>query len=665
ARDLHGTLYAKICPSETPEGQSTSLVKNLALMAEITTEDIDKEKIKAQLEEMGVSLKNKGKVGVYIDGEYVGNYEDGYELFKKLVRLRRDGLLSSSINFHFRDYINEFNINTTKGRIRHPYIVVENGKPLLNTNILKRIKEGKMRWEHLVKTGIVEYLDAEEEENALIAKSMDEVNEKHTHVEIEPSSIFGAVAGLLPYPEYNSSPRLTMASSMLKQSLGLYASNYNLRFDTKGYVMYYPQKPIASTAVYDALKLEKRAAGQNFVVAVMSYRGWNMADAVVINKSAIDRGLGRAVMFKTYQTEEAQYPGGYTDKITVPTHKVIGYKGEEAYQALDEDGVAKVEAEVKEGDVIIGKISPPRFMEELSIFGIVDEKMRDTSVQLKEGEHGRVDKVIITSGSSGNKLIKVRVRMNKIPEIGDKFSSRHGQKGVIGMVLPQEDMPFTKDGIVPDLIINPHAIPSRMTAGHLLEMLGVKWASITGNTVDATPFSGDRLEKFTKELKELGFDEWGEEEMYDGITGQKIKVKIFVGVIYYERLHHLVSNKIHSRTRGPVQLLTAQPTEGRSREGGLRFGEMERDTLIGHGAVAAIRDRLLENSDKANIYVCRDCGAFAYYDYQKETLICPVCKSTNIGEVEMPYSFKLLLEEIKSLHIYPRLLVGKKGEEDE
>ncbi len=452
---------------------------------------------------------------------------------------------------------------------------------------------------------------------------------------------------------------------MLKQSLGLYASNYNLRFDTKGYVMYYPQKPIASTAIYDALRLEKRAAGQNFVVAVMSYRGWNMADAVVVNKSAIDRGLGRAVMFKTYQTEVAQYPGGFKDKITVPTYKVIGYKGEEAYEHLDEDGVAKVEAEVKEGHVVIGKISPPRFMEELAIFGIVDEKMRDTSITLKEGEHGRVDKVIITETDSGNRLIKVRVRMNKIPEIGDKFSSRHGQKGVIGMILPQQDMPFTKDGIVPDLIINPHAIPSRMTAGHLLEMLGVKWASITGNTVDATPFSGDKLEKFTQELKELGFDEWGEEEMYDGITGQKIKAKIFVGVIYYERLHHLVSNKIHSRTRGPVQLLTAQPTEGRSREGGLRFGEMERDTLIGHGAVATIRDRLLENSDKATFYICRDCGAFGYYDYIKNTLICPVCKSTNIGEVEMPYSFKLLLEEIKALHIYPKVHIGKKGDVDE
>ncbi|MEM2768888.1 MAG: hypothetical protein QXQ15_00315, partial [Candidatus Anstonellales archaeon] len=315
--------------------------------------------------------------------------------------------------------------------------------------------------------------------------------------------------------------------------------------------------------------------------------------------------------------------------------------------------------------VIIGKLSPPRFLEDLDFTRATEEKYKDSSIKVKEGEEGRVDRVMITENQDGDVVIKVRFRLNKIPEIGDKFSSRHGQKGVIGMLVDQKDLPFTKSGIVPDLIINPHAIPSRMTAGHLLEMLGCKAACITGKYVDATPFSGDKLEKFIQELKSLGFDEWGEEEMYDGVTGEKIKVKIFIGVIYYQRLHHLVSNKMHSRTKGPVQLLTSQPTEGRSREGGLRFGEMERDTLLGYGAAATVIDRLLENSDKHVEHVCLDCGSFAYYDEPSEEYVCPVCGSNNVGHIEIPYAFKLLLNEIISMHIYPKLFIRKKGDLDD
>ncbi|MEM1700460.1 MAG: DNA-directed RNA polymerase subunit B [Candidatus Anstonellales archaeon] len=665
ARDLHGTWYGKICPSETPEGASTSLLKNMAIMAEITTEKVDVTPILAILNPYLTDSRSEHNVQVYLDGDYIGEVKNGKELFDALVSARRAGEISSSVNFYFREEFNEFYINTSPGRLRRPYLVIERGE-LKILRIWDEVKSGKYSWEQLVKMGYIEYLDAEEEENAFIAKSMNDLgDERYTHMEIDPSTLFGIAAALLPFPEYNSSPRLTMASGMLKQSLGIYNSAFNFRYDTKAYINYYNERPIATTRTYDYLGLAKRAAGYNLVVAVMSYRGWNMTDAIVINKSAVDRGFGRSIMFKTYSTEIVEYYAQFRDKITKPGSMIMNVKHNVSYEKLDDDGLPRLEEKYVENDVIIGKLSPPRFLEDLDFTRATEEKYKDSSIKVKEGEEGRVDRVMITENQDGEVVIKVRFRLNKIPEIGDKFSSRHGQKGVIGMLVDQKDLPFTKSGIVPDLIINPHAIPSRMTAGHLLEMLGCKAACITGKYVDATPFSGDKLEKFVEELKSLGFDEWGEEEMYDGITGEKIKVKIFIGVIYYQRLHHLVSNKMHSRTKGPVQLLTSQPTEGRSREGGLRFGEMERDTLLGYGAAATVIDRLLENSDKHVEHVCLDCGSFAYYDEPSEEYVCPVCGSNNIGHIEIPYAFKLLLNEIISMHIYPKLFIRKKGDLDD
>lgn len=664
ARDLHGTWYGKICPSETPEGASTSLLKNMSIMAEITTEHVDPTRIIGIVQDHMRFVKSGERVEIYLDGDYLGEGYDGERLFRTLVESRRHGEISPSVNFYYRAQFSELYINTTPGRLRRPYLVIEKGEPKI-LRIWQDVKDNKYSWEQLVRMGYIEYLDAEEEENAYIAKSIDKIEPHHTHLEIDPSTLFGIAAALLPFPEYNSSPRLTMASGMLKQSLGIYNSAFSFRYDTKSYVNYYNERPIATTRTYENLDLSKRAAGYNLVVAVMSYRGWNMTDAVVINKSAVDRGFGRSIMYKTYSTEKVRYYADYEDKILKPDTNITMMKKRELYEKLDDDGLPKIEERYVENEILIGKISPPRFLEELSIGKVIEEKYKDSSVKVKEGEDGRVDRVMITQNEEGNVIVKIRFRMNKIPEIGDKFSSRHGQKGVIGMLVHQKDLPFTKSGIVPDLIINPHAIPSRMTAGHLLEMLGCKAACLTGKYVDATPFSGDRLEQFTEELKRLGFDEWGEEEMYDGITGEKIKVKIFIGIIYYQRLHHLVSNKMHSRTRGPVQLLTAQPTEGRSREGGLRFGEMERDTLLGYGAAAAVMDRLLENSDKHKEYVCLDCGSFAYRDHLTGEYVCPVCGSNNIAAIEIPYAFKLLMNEIISMHIYPRFFVRKKGDVNE
>ena len=606
-------------------------------------------------------VKPPRKASIYVNGKYVGDFDKADDLVKRLREKRRTNELNYQVNVYHNRHTGEIFINTDSGRVRKPYIVVEAGKSRLTPEILEKAKSGLLNWQHLIKMGVVEYMDAEEEENSYVALKPEDITERHTHLELDAFTIFGVTASVLPYVEYNSSPRITMACAMAKQSLGMYASNYICRYDTKAFVMFYPQAPLVQTDSYRVLGMKNASAGQNFVVALTSFRGYNMADALVMNRSSIDRGLGRVMMLKTYETEERQYPGGQKDKIEVPNPNVVGYRGEEAYTKLGEDGVVLPETEVSERDVLVGKTSPPRFLEEISVFGSVEEKKRESSMALKSGELGRVDSVMVTEGPSGNRIVKVRIRSVKVPEVGDKFASRHGQKGVVGLIVPQEDMPFTKDGIVPDLIINPHAIPSRMTAGHLLEMLGGKSSSMEGRLMDGTAFSGNTESDYRNALKDRGFEEYGEEILYDGVSGQEIRTKLFIGVIYYQRLHHLVSNKMHMRSRGPVQLLTHQPTEGRAREGGLRFGEMERDCLIGYGASMLIKDRLLDESDKTVQLVCIECGGIATHDFVKNKDVCPICGNESVEPVEMSYAFKLLLDEMKSLYIFPRVIVRDKA----
>lgn len=602
------------------------------------------------------------KIFVLLNGRLLGTVDTPETFMNRLLEERRAGVLPHQVNFFYNKKAGEIIVNSDSGRARRPYVVVENGKSKLTPELVEQLKQGQMSWGKLISIGVIEYLDAEEEEQVLIALEEKDITDKTTHLDVDPVTIMGVTVSILPYPEHNSSPRITMACSMAKQSLGTYATNFNLRTDSRAHILYYPQQPLMQTRPYGILNFGEHAAGQNFVVAVLSMKGYNSSDATVVNRSAVDRGLGRSVFYKSHDTEERRYPGGQKDKLEIPPMTSQGYRDEKAYRFLSDDGIIVPEAHVKSKDVLVGKTSPPRFLEEVTVFGMVEEKKRENSLSIKSGEEGFVDTVMVTDSLSGNRLVKVRVRSNKRPEQGDKFASRHGQKGVIGMLLPQEDMPFTKDGIVPDLIINPHAIPSRMTAGHLIEMLGGKASCYTGNFGDATAFVNDPQEKFKEELKELGFDEFGEEILYDGETGRQLRAKVFIGCIYYQKLHHLVSNKMHVRSRGPVQLLTHQPTEGRAREGGLRFGEMERDCLIGYGASQLIRERLLEESDMSYQVVCAKTGAVGYKNYIKNRLVSPLDENASeLYYVEMSHAFKLLLDEIKSMHIFPRLLMKDKA----
>ncbi len=598
---------------------------------------------------------------VYVNGKLVGFHPDPKALVQAIREKRGEGKLPPDMSIAYYPDTDEIYINLDAGRAMRPLIVVKDGKPLLTEDHIKQLKEGLISWNDLVRKGVIEYLDAEEEENAYIAVTEDELTPEHTHLEIHPALILGVVASVAPFPHHNSSPRVTMATAMLKQALGVYSANFNYRMDTQMHIMYYPQLPIVQTKQTKFIGLNDRPAGQNVIVAIMPYQGYNIEDAIILNKAAIERGLLRTVFFRTYSDEERRYPGGQKDRFEIPRPEIYGYKGEDAYKHLGDDGLAYPGREVRGGEVIIGKTSPPRFIEEVGELSLLEEKRRENSTVVRRGEEGVVDSVMITETTGGNKLVKVRVRAVKIPEIGDKFASRHGQKGVVGLIVPQHDMPFTADGITPDLIMNPHAVPSRMTVGHILELLGAKAGSLAYKLVNATAFEKPNVEWMRKVLKAYGFRPDGKEVLYNGITGEKIESEIFIGPIYYQRLKHLVSLKMHARARGPVQILTRQPTEGRAREGGLRFGEMERDTLIGHGAAMLLQERLLKESDEVEIPVCKKCGVIAIEDHIRKKTYCPICGGTDVYKIKTSYAFKLLLSEMMAMGIYPKLLLEDKA----
>ena len=601
------------------------------------------------------------KAKIYLNGELVGSVNNPKEFTEEMRKKRRSGELSNEMNITYYDDTEEIYIFNDPGRARRPVIIVKDGKPLLTEKHISKISKGELNWSDLIKKGIIEYIDAEEEENAYLAMSLKDLTPEHTHLEIDPSTMLGICAGIIPFSDHNSSPRNTMEAGMTKQALGLYVSNYALRTDTRAHLLHHPQTPIVKTRIIDATNYDERSSGQNIVVALMSYEGYNMEDAMILNKSSLERGMGRSSFFRSYEASERRYPGGQEDKFEIPEKGVKGYRSEESYKNLDEDGIVNPEAHVESGDVLIGKTSPPRFLEEIDEFGTVSEKRRETSVTVRHGEKGIVDAVLLTETVEGSKLTKIRVRETRQPEFGDKFASRHGQKGVVGLILSQEDVPFTEDGVVPDIIVNPHAIPSRMSVGQVLEMVAGKAGCLEGKRIDGTPFNPDVEKNIKQALLDNGFESAGCESLYNGSTGERIDAEIFVGVAFYQKLHHMTTDKVYARSRGPVQVLTRQPTEGRAREGGLRFGEMERDCLIAHGAALSLKERLLDESDKYEAIVCDNCGMLAINDKSKGKKYCPICGDSESYPVEISYAFKLLLDELKSLCIFPKLKLGDKA----
>ena len=530
-----------------------------------------------------------------------------------------------------------------------PVAIVEDGEPRLTEDQMDKLEDGEISLEDLVEDGVIEYIDAEEEENTYVAMHPEDVTEEHTHMELDTEIIHGISASLTVYPEHNRGDRVNFGAKMAGQGLGMPTREFHQRFDTRQNVLTYPQQPIVDTNTYDTL-IGDHPIGQNMVIALASFDGYNIEDAIIMNKASIERGLGRSTYMRTYKTEAKRFYGGQKDRISIPDKDVRGYRREEAYEHLDEDGIVNPETEVDSDDVIVGKTSPPKFLggggEEMKM-GLAER--RETSLTVRHGEQGVIDKVMMSETGDGDKLIKAKMREYRIPELGDKFATRHGQKGVVGMITPEENMPFTKQGITPDMILSTHAIPSRMTVSQIIELIGGKVGALRGEKVDATAYHGEDKDDLRDQLEELGFESSGKETMYNGVTGEEMEAEIMIGPGFYLKLSHMVGDKVHARSRGPVTLLTKQPTEGRSQEGGLRLGEMEKDVFVGHGASLLLKERF--GADATKIHVDKDSGDIGYLDRENNKVVKQNGEDGEFEETEIPHAMLLLLDELKSLMI--------------
>lgn len=658
AREIHPTEWCRLCPAETPEGSSIGLRKHLALLAEITpglnksANDLLIKSVNAEMEKATQREVPKA-YDVYFSGDFMGKTFAPKKITDNLRKKRRAGLINEQLNIVNYGEFREIRINTDTGRARRPLIIVESGKGKLTDDVIKKLEKGEIDTSYLMRHGIMEYLDAEEEENTYIAMKAENLTSHHTHLEVTPLAMLGLPATLIPYPGYNRGDRINYGAKMVGQSIGLPVANYLIRTDTKFNTLIYPQSPIIDTATSDILT--QYPSGQNVVLAVMCWDGYNLNDAIVMNKSSVERGLLRSVYYRTYETEKKRYWGGQEDEVAVPEPGIKGHRGEDAYKDLSDDGIINPETPVTSDSVLVGKSSPLRFLSGEEFAAGVENK-RETSITVRHGEGGTADTVLITENTNGNQVLKVRVRDRRIPELGDKFASRHGQKGVISLMVPHEDMPFTAGGVVPDIIFNPHGVPSRMTIGQLLELLAGKTKALTGKDIKGTAFDHMKEDEIRNLLLTAGFRNDGKEILYDGRTGKAYKVLIFTGMGFYLKLDHMVANKLHARSRGPVTLLTRQPTEGRAKRGGLRLGEMEQQCLVAHGAALTLKERF--DSDHATIPICQSCGLVAIYDKTNNRSACQLCKDSKIKWVETSYAFKLFIDEVKSMGIYPNLEVG-------
>lgn len=584
---------------------------------------------------------------IFLNEVYVGTCENSQDFVKKFRKQRRSGEIDDAYNIYYNDKQDFIYIEGTPGRVRRPLIIVEKGVSKLTKDHLKKLEKAEMTYSDLVREGIIEYLDSLEEENALVAMKENELTVEHTHLEISPMLIFGLNTGTIPFSDYDEPSRLMRGQKTVKQAVGMYALNYMKRKETDRNLLVNAQRPLVGTFIYDLLGFDTHPAGQNLTVAIMSFEGYNMEDALVLNESSIQRGLQRSYYYKLYSSSEIKYPGGLQDRIAIPNKDIKGFRMEEDYKYLEDDGIIYLGQTVGTGDVLVGKVSPPRFIEEIEGFGQMINLNVDSSLALKEDEKGVVSSIFMVENSDGDKEVNVLLRDYRSPVVGDKFASRHGQKGVVGALFKQSDMPFSENGIVPDAIFSPHSIPGRKTVSHVMEVLAGKVGALSGNFIDGSPFEGQKEEDLRAQLKDFGFNPTGSEVMYDPKTGKKMKAEIYVGSLYYLRLKHQVDNKIQARGTGPVQLLTRQPAEGRIRGGGLKLGEMEKDALISHGAALLLKERF--SSDQTTALVCTSCGYMAdpyLFSYRSK---CPMCSETKFDEVEIAYAFKLFVNELRSM----------------
>jgi DNA-directed RNA polymerase II subunit RPB2 len=668
-RKLHNSSWGFLCPAETPEGASVGVVKNLSYMSHITIPSNSgpiHEYVLPHiipLSELPATELDK-YVKVFVNGAWLGVSKDPFTLYQGFQEKKYKGIINiyTSIIFDFKN--KEIRVCNDAGRLIRPVLRVKNNNTNLKKDIVNRIKTGELEWNDLLcdlklDHSVIEYIDPEEQSHSMIAmKPQDLVAEKqfiyrYTHCEIHPSTIFGLLASCIPYPDHNQSPRNTYQSAMGKQAMGMYVTNYDSRMDKTAYVLSYPARPLVDTRLMGMVHLDKIPAGSPVIVAIMTHSGYNQEDSLLFNQGSIDRGLFQATIYHTEKDEDKKINGDEEIRCKPDPAKTKGMKYGN-YNKVTNAGIIPENTLLENNDVIISKVVP---IKENRNDHTKIIKYEDLSRTYRTNEESYVDKNYIDRNGDGYSFCKVRVRTVRRPVIGDKFSSRHGQKGTIGNIIPESDMPFTADGVKPDIIINPHAIPSRMTIGQLKETLLGKVLVELGLFGDGTSFGDLSIDLIRKELIKVGYESNGNQLMYNGLTGQQIETSIFIGPVFYQRLKHMVNDKQHSRSIGPMVNLTRQPAEGRSRDGGLRFGEMERDCMCSHGASRFTRGRLYDASDKYKVHVCNGCGLIAAYNNEMKIHICKTCDNrVDFSYVEIPYACKLLFQELQTMNIAPRIM---------
>ena len=586
-RSLQTSQWGMLCPSDTPEGEACGLIKNLALMTHITTDSEDKP-VRQLAYSLGVEDLNV-LVGidfyatdstylVFLNGVLLGVHRSPERFVGNFRKLRRAGRVGPFVSIYRTISQRTINISSDGGRICRPLIIVEKGEPKVKEQDLRDIIHGRLRFEDLVNQGKVEYLDTNEETDCDLAVYEADISynpkilsrsdvygmEKpnSTHLEIAPFTVLGAVAGLIPYPHHNQSPRNTYQCAMGKQAIGVIAYNQFNRADTLLYLMVYSQQPMVRSRTIELIGYDKVPAGQNATVAVMSYSGYDIEDALVLNKASLDRGFGRCQVMRKYATMIKSYPNQTYDRLVDASVDPITNQKIAKHEILDRDGIAGVGERVNSGQVLINKQMPVetsvRVVSENNLGDVSQVSFKSAPMTYKYPGDAVVDRVLITTNEEDQTLVKCMVRQTRRPELGDKFSSRHGQKGVCGIIVNQEDMPFADSGITPDVIMNPHGFPSRMTVGKMIELLAGKAGVLSGNlqygtvcfeSLNGQAFGGSKVEDMSRILVQNGYSYSGKDYVTSGITGEPLEAYIFFGPVYYQKLKHMVMDKMHARSR--------------------------------------------------------------------------------------------------------------------
>lgn len=671
-RKLHNTSWGFLCPAETPEGQSVGIVKNLSYMAHVTVNSTS-EPLHEYVNMLITSLDDLAptevfnKTKVFINGCWVGITDNPDSVFKELKDKKHTGIINIYTSIVFNYKTNEIRVCNEGGRVMRPLLRVKDNNLLITKEVIDGITAKKLRWDDLltntrINDSVIEYVDPDEQQSIMVSmrpcniikKNADNTFYKYTHCEIHPSTIFGILGSCIPFPEHNQSPRNTYQCAMGKQAMGVYVTNYQERMDKTAYVLNYPTRPLVDTRLMNMIELMKIPSGTNVVVAIMSHTGYNQEDSLLFNKGSVERGLFQATIYHTEKDEDKQKINGEEEIRCKPdAAKTKGMKFAN-YDKVNSVGLVNENTLIENRDIIISKVVP---IKENRNDHTKVVKFDDQSRVYRTNEDTYIDKNYMDRNGDGYTFAKVRLRAVRQPSFGDKFSSRHGQKGTIGNIIPEKDMPFTRSGIKPDIIINPHAIPSRMTIGQLKETLLGKVLVELGLLGDGTSFGDLGVPNICKELQKAGYESNGNEIMYNAMTGEQIEASIFMGPVFYQRLKHMVADKQHSRSIGPMVNLTRQPAEGRSRDGGLRFGEMERDCMCSHGAARFTKERMYDVSDKYSVHTCNKCGMIASYNDKTHIHLCKTCNNrSDFSYVEIPYACKLLFQELTTMNIAPRII---------